>query len=123
MISSRGSARTLCVSDYHWLVMAEADVFDKEEEGTSIESVNGGAGLSLAEVAAPRVSTCLRRAAVYEVIGGDRADVDLTSLVYGRRAEPRDASAIWRGLHRGNCCLCPLTSRICRWHWDHRQQC
>ena len=66
-IESRISEDSLRIQTDHWLVMAEADVFVQlEEEGYLFDRVSEleGLGFLLAEVAAPRVSTCLRRAAV-----------------------------------------------------------
>ena len=64
--------------------MAEEDVFIQlEEEGYLFDRVSEleGLGFLLAEVAAPAsFDLSATRAGIYEVIGGDRADVDLNHL-------------------------------------------
>jgi len=64
--------------------MAEADVFlQLAEEGYLFDKVSEleGLGFLLAEVAAPAsFDLSATRAGIYEVIGGDRADVDLNHL-------------------------------------------
>ncbi len=76
---SRISEDALRIQTDHWLVMAEADVFEQlEEEGYLFDRVSelDGLGFLLAEVAAPAsFDLSATRAGIYEVIGGDRADV------------------------------------------------
>ena len=83
-IESRISEDALRIQTDHWLVMAEADVFEQlEEEGYLFDRVSelDGLGFLLAEVAAPAsLDLSATRAGIYEVIGGDRADVDLNHL-------------------------------------------
>ncbi len=83
-IESRISEDALRIQTDHWLVMAEADVFEQlEEEGYLFDRVSEleGLGFLLAEVAAPAsFDLSATRAGIYEVIGGDRADVDLNHL-------------------------------------------
>lgn len=83
-IESRISEDSLRIQTDHWLVMAEEDVFIQlEEEGYLFDRVSelGALGLLLAEVAAPAsFDLSATRAGIYEVIGGDRADVDLNHL-------------------------------------------
>ena len=83
-IESRISEDSLRIQTDHWLVMAEADVFlQLEEEGYLFDRVSEleGLGFLLAEVAAPAsFDLSATRAGIYEVIGGDRADVDLNHL-------------------------------------------
>ena len=83
-IESRISEDALRIQTDHWLVMAEADVFEQlEEEGYLFDRVSelDGLGFLLAEVAAPAsFDLSATRAGIYEVIGGDRADVDLNHL-------------------------------------------
>ena len=80
-IESRISEDALRIQTDHWLVMAEADVFEQlEEEGYLFDRVSelDGLGFLLAEVAAPAsFDLSATRAGIYEVIGGDRADIDL----------------------------------------------
>ena len=83
-IESRISEDALRIQTDHWLVMAEADVFEQlAEEGYLFDRVSelDGLGFLLAEVAAPAsFDLSATRAGIYEVIGGDRADVDLNHL-------------------------------------------
>ena len=83
-IESRISEDALRIQTDHWLVMAEADVFEQlEEEGYLFDRVSelDGLGFLLAEVAAPAsFDLSATRAGIYEVIGVDRADVDLNHL-------------------------------------------
>ena len=83
-IESRISEDSLRIQTDHWLVMAEADVFEQlGEEGYLFDRVSelDGLGFLLAEVAAPAsFDLSATRAGIYEVIGGDRADVDLNHL-------------------------------------------
>jgi len=83
-IESRISEDSLRIQTDHWLVMAEADVFlQLAEEGYLFDKVSEleGLGFLLAEVAAPAsFDLSATRAGIYEVIGGDRADVDLNHL-------------------------------------------
>ena len=83
-IESRISEDALRIQTDHWLVMAEADVFEQlEEEGYLFDRVSelDGLGFLLAEVAAPAsFDLSATRAGIYEVIGGDRAEVDLNHL-------------------------------------------
>ncbi len=83
-IESRISEDSLRIQTDHWLVMAEEDVFIQlEEEGYLFDRVSelDGLGFFLAEVAAPAsFDLSATRAGIYEVIGGDRAEVDLNHL-------------------------------------------
>ncbi|MDA9711437.1 S8 family serine peptidase [Luminiphilus sp.] len=83
-IESRISEDSLRIQTDHWLVMAEEDVFIQlGEEGYLFDRVSEleGLGFLLAEVAAPAsFDLSATRAGIYEVIGGDRADVDLNHL-------------------------------------------
>ena len=83
-IESRISEDALRIQTDHWLVMAEADVFEQLAlEGYLFDRVSelDGLGFLLAEVAAPAsFDLSATRAGIYEVIGGDRADVDLNHL-------------------------------------------
>ena len=83
-IESRISEDALRIQTDHWLVMAEADVFQQlAQEGYLFDRVSelDGLGFLLAEVAAPAsFDLSATRAGIYEVIGGDRADVDLNHL-------------------------------------------
>ena len=83
-IESRISEDALRIQTDHWLVMAEADVFEQlAQEGYLFDRVSEleGLGFLLAEVAAPAsFDLSATRAGIYEVIGGDRADVDLNHL-------------------------------------------
>ena len=84
-IESRISEDALRIQTDHWLVMAEADVFEQlAQEGYLFDRVSelDGLGFLRAEVAAPAsFDLSATRAGIYEVIGGDRADVDLNHLV------------------------------------------
>ena len=83
-IESRISEDALRIQTDHWLVMAEADVFEQlAQEGYLFDRVSelDGLGFLLAEVAAPAsFDLSATRAGIYEVIGGERADVDLNHL-------------------------------------------
>ena len=67
-----------------WLVMAEPEVFDElAEEGYIFDAITDlpGMGMRLAEVAAPAsfdISTA--RQGVFDVVGSDRAEVDLNHI-------------------------------------------
>jgi len=91
-IESRISEDSLRIQTDHWLVMAEADVFVQlEEEGYLFDRVSEleGLGFLLAEVAAPAsFDLSATRSGIYEVIGGDRADIDLNHLYTGWSAGP-----------------------------------
>jgi len=67
-----------------WLVMAEAEVFDQlASEGYLFDKVTEltGLGLRLAEVEAPAsFSLSAMREGIYEVVGADRAQVDLNHI-------------------------------------------
>ena len=101
-IESRISEDSLRIQTDHWLVMAEADVFVQlEEEGYLFDRVSelDGLGFLLAEVAAPAsFDLSATRSGIYEVIGGDRADVDLNHLYTAGVPDPGDASADVAGL-------------------------
>ena len=94
-IESRISEDALRIQTDHWLVMAEADVFEQlEEEGYLFDRVSelDGLGFLLAEVAAPAsFDLSATRAGIYEVIGGDRADVDLNHLYTAGIPDSSDA--------------------------------
>ena len=94
-IESRISEDALRIQTDHWLVMAEADVFEQlEEEGYLFDRVSelDGLGFLLAEVAAPAsFDLSATRAGIYEVIGGDRADVDLNHLYTAGVPDSSDA--------------------------------
>ena len=94
-IESRISEDALRIQTDHWLVMAEADVFEQlEEEGYLFDRVSelDGLGFLLAEVAAPAsFDLSATRAGIYEVIGGDRADVDLNHLYTAGVPDASDA--------------------------------
>jgi subtilisin family serine protease len=83
-IESRLSEDALRIQTDHWLVMAEADVFEQlAQEGYLFDRVSelSGLGFLLAEVAAPAsFDLSATRAGIYEVIGGRQADVDLNHL-------------------------------------------
>ena len=83
-IESRLSEDALRIQTDHWLVMAEADVFEQlAQEGYLFDRVSelSGLGFLLAEVAAPAsFDLSATRAGIYEVIGGQQADVDLNHL-------------------------------------------
>ena len=69
------------INRHQWLVMAEPEVFDQlAEEGYLFDSITElpGMGLSLAEVAAPSSFDIYAvRKGVLDVVGSDRAEVDL----------------------------------------------
>ena len=94
-IESRISEDALRIQTDHWLVMAEADVFEQlAEEGYLFDRVSelDGLGFLLAEVAAPAsFDLSATRAGIYEVIGGDRADVDLNHLYTAGVPDASDA--------------------------------
>ena len=96
-IESRLSEDSLRIQTDHWLVMAEADVFVQlEEEGYLFDRVSEleGLGFLLAEVAAPAsFDLSAARAGIFDVIGGDRADVDLNHL-YTAGVTSEDASQL-----------------------------
>jgi subtilisin family serine protease len=75
--------------------MAEADVFEQlAQEGYLFDRVSelDGLGFLLAEVAAPAsFDLSATRAGIYEVIGGDRADVDLNHLYTAGVPDEADA--------------------------------
>ena len=83
-IESRLSEDALRIQTDHWLVMADADVFEQlAQEGYLFDRVSelSGLGFLLAEVAAPAsFDLSATRAGIYEVIGGQQADVDLNHL-------------------------------------------
>jgi subtilisin family serine protease len=83
-IESRLSEDALRIQTDHWLVMAEADVFEQlAAEGYLFDRVSelSGLGFLLAEVAAPAsFDLSATREGIYEVIGGQQADVDLNHL-------------------------------------------
>ena len=83
-IESRLSEDALRIQTDHWLVMAEADVFEQlAQEGYLFDRVSelSGLGFLLAEVAAPAsFDLSATREGIYEVIGGQQADVDLNHL-------------------------------------------
>ena len=101
-IESRISEDSLRIQTDHWLVMAEADVFVQlEEEGYLFDRVSEleGLGFLLAEVAAPAsFDLSATRSGIYEVIGGDRADVDLNHLYTAGVPDRSDASGDLAGL-------------------------
>ena len=101
-IESRISEDSLRIQTDHWLVMAEADVFVQlEEEGYLFDRVSEleGLGFLLAEVAAPAsFDLSATRSGIYEVIGGDRADVDLNHLYTAGVPDRSDASDDLAGL-------------------------
>ena len=107
-IESRISEDSLRIQTDHWLVMAEADVFlQLEEEGYLFDRVSEleGLGFLLAEVAAPAsFDLSATRAGIYEVIGGDRADVSLRRLEALKRKpdfRPDDQVAVAGGRQVG----------------------
>ena len=105
-IESRISEDALRIQTDHWLVMAEADVFEQlEQEGYLFDRVSelDGLGFLLAEVAAPAsFDLSATRAGIYEVIGGDRADVDLNHLYTAGVPNSADSTAEAAGLAPGN---------------------
>jgi subtilisin family serine protease len=101
-IESRISEDALRIQTDHWLVMAEADVFIQlEEEGYLFDRVSEleGLGFLLAEVAAPAsFDLSATRAGIYEVIGGDNADVDLNHLYTAGVPDPPAGAGEMAGL-------------------------
>lgn len=93
-IESRLSEDGLRIQTDHWLVMAEADVFEQlAQEGYLFDRVSelSGLGFLLAEVAAPASFDLLAtRAGIYEVIGGQQADVDLNHLYTAGVPDPQN---------------------------------
>ena len=83
-IESRIAEDSLRIQTDHWLVMAEAEVFDDlAQEGYLFDQISelAGLGFLLAEVAAPAsFDLSATREGIYEVIGGKKADVDLNHL-------------------------------------------
>ena len=93
-IESRLSEDALRIQTDHWLVMAEADVFEQlAQEGYLFDRVSelSGLGFLLAEVAAPAsFDLSATRAGIYEVIGGQQADVDLNHLYTAGVLDPQN---------------------------------
>ncbi len=93
-IESRLSEDVLRIQTDHWLVMAEADVFEQlAQEGYLFDRVSelSGLGFLLAEVAAPAsFDLSATRAGIYEVIGGQQADVDLNHLYTAGVPDPQN---------------------------------
>lgn len=93
-IESRLSEDGLRIQTDHWLVMAEADVFEQlAQEGYLFDRVSelSGLGFLLAEVAAPAsFDLSATRAGIYEVIGGQQADVDLNHLYTAGVPDPQN---------------------------------
>ena len=93
-IESRLSEDALRIQTDHWLVMAEADVFEQlAQEGYLFDRVSelSGLGFLLAEVAAPAsFDLSATRAGIYEVIGGQQADVDLNHLYTAGVPDPQN---------------------------------
>ena len=93
-IESRLSEDSLRIQTDHWLVMAEADVFEQlAQEGYLFDRVSelSGLGFLLAEVAAPAsFDLSATRAGIYEVIGGQQADVDLNHLYTAGVLDPQN---------------------------------
>jgi subtilisin family serine protease len=93
-IESRLSEDALRIQTVHWLVMAEADVFEQlAQEGYLFDRVSelSGLGFLLAEVAAPAsFDLSATRAGIYEVIGGQQADVDLNHLYTAGVPDPQN---------------------------------
>lgn len=93
-IESRLSEDSLRIQTDHWLVMAEADVFEQlAQEGYLFDRVSElpGLGFLLAEVAAPAsFDLSATRAGIYEVIGGQQADVDLNHLYTAGVPDPQN---------------------------------
>ena len=93
-IESRLSEDALRIQTDHWLVMAEADVFEQlAPEGYLFDRVSelSGLGFLLAEVAAPAsFDLSATRAGIYEVIGGQQADVDLNHLYTAGVLDPQN---------------------------------
>ncbi|GIS02549.1 MAG: hypothetical protein CM15mP103_11000 [Gammaproteobacteria bacterium] len=122
-IESRISEDALRIQTDHWLVMAEADVFEQlAQEGYLFDRVSelDGLGFLLAEVAAPAsFDLSATRAGIYEVIGGDRADVDLNHLYTA--GVPDEADAHMAVCSAESCWPYPLICLTCRCASDHRQ--
>lgn len=101
-IESRISEDSLRIQTDHWLVMAEAEVFVQlEEEGYLFDRVSEleGLGFLLAEVAAPAsFDLSVTRAGIFDVIGSDRADVDLNHLYTAGVPEEASDTAQLAGL-------------------------
>lgn len=93
-IESRLSEDVLRIQTDHWLVMAEADVFEQlAQEGYLFDRVSelSGLGFLLAEVAAPAsFDLSATRAGIYEVIGGQQADVDLNHFYTAGVPDPKN---------------------------------
>jgi subtilisin family serine protease len=93
-IESRLSEDALRIQTDHWLVMAEAHVFEQlAQEGYLFDRVSelSGLGFLLAEVAAPAsFDLSATRAGIYEVIGGQQADVDLYHLYTAGVPDPQN---------------------------------
>jgi subtilisin family serine protease len=93
-IESRLSEDALRIQTDHWLVMAEAHVFEQlAQEGYLFDRVSelSGLGFLLAEVAAPAsFDLSATRAGIYEVIGGQQADVDLNHLYTAGVPDPQN---------------------------------
>ena len=88
--------------------MAEADVFEQlAQEGYLFDRVSelSGLGFLLAEVAAPAsFDLSATRAGIYEVIGGQQADVDLNHLYTAGVPDPQNDEQPLVGWHRESCC-------------------
>ena len=101
-IESRLSEDALRIQTDHWLVMAEADVFEQlAQEGYLFDRVSelSGLGFLLAEVAAPAsFDLSATRAGIYEVIGGQQADVDLNHLYTAGVPDPQNDDQPLAGL-------------------------
>jgi len=101
-IESRLSEDALRIQTDHWLVMAEADVFEQlAQEGYLFDRVSelSGLGFLLAEVAAPAsFDLSATRAGIYEVIGGQQADVDLNHLYTAGVPDPQSDEQPLAGL-------------------------
>ena len=101
-IESRLSEDALRIQTDHWLVMAEADVFEQlAQEGYLFDRVSelSGLGFLLAEVAAPAsFDLSATRAGIYEVIGGQQADVDLNHLYTAGVLDPQNDEQPLAGL-------------------------
>ena len=101
-IESRLSEDALRIQTDHWLVMAEADVFEQlAQEGYLFDRVSelSGLGFLLAEVAAPAsFDLSATRAGIYEVIGGQQADVDLNHLYTAGVPDPQNDEQLLVGL-------------------------
>ena len=101
-IESRLSEDALRIQTDHWLVMAEAHVFEQlAQEGYLFDRVSelSGLGFLLAEVAAPAsFDLSATRAGIYEVIGGQQADVDLNHLYTAGVPDPQNGEQPLVGL-------------------------